>query len=107
MAIYFLAVMIASYLHELQRMQIQRRSRGFYHESDALGLRSLHGIFQFLVRISSSCIIYQTILFRSFDTDDAQVVEQVETADVFCIRSIILIKNILRILEVGNGNQRT
>ena len=57
--------------------------------------------------MSAGSIIYQTILLYSFDTDDAQVVAQVETADVFCIRSIILVENIQRILEVGNGNQRT
>ena len=43
MAIYFLAVMIASYMQELQCMQVQHRSRGFYHESDALRLSSLDG----------------------------------------------------------------
>ena len=35
--------------------------------------------------MSAGSIIYQTILLYSFDTDDAQVVAQVETADVFCI----------------------
>ena len=43
MAIYFLALVIAAYLQELQGMQIDYCSISLYHKTNALRLSSLDG----------------------------------------------------------------
>ena len=105
MAIYFLALVIAAYLQELQGMQINYCSISLYHKTNALRLSSLDGIRLRFTFVSVGSIVYQLTIL-TVNSDDAEVIGKTQATYIFGILIIFTLDNIVSTLEFRDRKQR-